>query len=88
MNPMKITVRTQYLMVSRLYAVILTLQGINDTAGDLYHTVTREHDYGVARTLGDVLRQVLGVAVRPILIASEATRHVLGGVRNQLMPDA
>jgi len=64
------------------------LQGINDTAGDLYHTVTREHDGGVARTLGEVLRQVPGVVVRPILIASEATRHVLGGVRNQLMPDA
>jgi len=49
--------------------------------------VTREHDEGVARTLGEVLRQVPGVVVRTILIASEATRHVLGGVRNQLMPD-
>ena len=66
---------------------ILTV-GINDTAGDLYHIVTREHDEGVARTLGEVLRQVPGVVVRPILIASEATRHVLGGVRNQLMPEA
>ena len=42
----------------------------------------------MARTLGEVLRQVPGVVVRPILIASEATRHVLGGVRNQLMPEA
>ena len=64
-------------------------QGFGDTAGDLYNTVTREHeDGGVARTLGEVLRQVPGVVVRPILIASEATRHVLGGMRNQLMPDA
>ncbi|XP_065883382.1 autophagy-related protein 2 homolog B-like isoform X2 [Dysidea avara] len=63
--------------------------GFGDTAGDLYNTVTREHeDGGVARTLGEVLRQVPGVVVRPILIASEATRHVLGGMRNQLMPDA
>ena len=38
--------------------------------------------------LGEVLRQVPGVVVHPILIASEATRHVLDGVRNQLMPDA
>ena len=42
----------------------------------------------MARTLGEVLRQVPGVVVCPILIASEATRHVLGGVRNQLLPEA
>ena len=42
----------------------------------------------MARTLCEVLRQVSGVVVRPILIASEATRHVMGGVRNQLMPEA
>ena len=42
----------------------------------------------MARIFGEVLRQVPGVVVRPILIASEATTHVLGGVRNQLMPEA
>ena len=42
----------------------------------------------MARTLGEVLRQVPGMVVRLILIASEATTHVLGGVRNQLIPEA
>ncbi len=38
--------------------------------------------------LGGVLRQIPGTIVKPIILASEATRHVLGGVKNQFVPDA
>lgn len=38
--------------------------------------------------VGGVLRQIPGTIVKPIILASEATRHVLGGVKNQFVPDA
>ena len=48
-----------------------------------------EHDQkGVSGAVGGVLRQLPPTMVKPILLASEATSNVLGGMRNQLAPDA
>lgn len=32
--------------------------------------------------------QLPGTVVKPIIVATEATRHVLGGVKYQFVPDA
>ena len=49
----------------------------------------QEHEErGVTGAVGGVLRQLPGTFVKPIILASEATRHVLGGVKNQFVPDA
>lgn len=64
-------------------------QGIGGTAADLYTVATKEHEErGVSGAMGGVLRQLPGTIVKPIILASEATRHVLGGVKNQFVPDA
>ena len=56
---------------------------------DLYTAATYEHEErGVTGAVGGVLRQLPGTIVKPIIVASEATRHVLGGVKNQFVPDA
>ena len=38
--------------------------------------------------MGRVLCNLPGKKVRPIVFASEATQHVLGGVNNQFVPEA
>ncbi len=42
----------------------------------------------MAGAVGGVLRHLPGTFVKPIILASEATRQVLGGVKNQFVPDA
>ena len=56
---------------------------------DLYSVASKEHqERGVTGAVGGVLRHLPGTFVKPIILASEATRHVLGGVKNQFVPDA
>lgn len=63
--------------------------GIGGTARDMYSAAAREHEErGMTGAVGGVLRQIPGTIVKPIILASEATRHVLGGVKNQFVPDA
>ena len=51
--------------------------------------VSREQqERGTASALGTALKHIPGTLVQPIILASEATRHVLGGVKNQFVPDA
>lgn len=38
--------------------------------------------------VGGVLRQVPATIVQPFILATEATSNVIGGVRNQILPDA
>ena len=38
--------------------------------------------------VGGVLRQIPGLAVKPVIFVSEATDNLLGGMRSQLKPDA
>lgn len=55
----------------------------------MYSAATKEHEErGVSGAVGGVLRHLPGTIVKPIILASEATRHVLGGVKNQFVPDA
>jgi autophagy-related protein 2 len=50
---------------------------------------TKEHEQkGMTGAVGGVLRQIPPTIVSPIIIATEATSNVLGGMRNQLQPDA
>lgn len=64
-------------------------QGLGETAQTLARVAAEEHDQkGVSGAVGGVLRQIPPTMVKPILLASEATSNVLGGMRNQLAPDA
>ena len=69
--------------------IIILLQGIGGTARDLIYTAALDHEErGMTGAVGGVLRQLPGTLVKPIILASEATRHVLGGMKNQFVPDA
>lgn len=64
-------------------------QGITDTALTIYGTATREHEQrGMTGAVGGVLRQLPPAVVKPLIMATEATSNVLGGMRNQIHPDA
>ena len=63
-------------------------QGLGETAQTLAQVAAEEHDQkGMSGAVGGVLRQLPPTMVKPILLASEATSNVLGGMRNQLAPD-
>ncbi|XP_023684208.2 autophagy-related protein 2 homolog B isoform X3 [Paramormyrops kingsleyae] len=73
--------------VAKAYCVVK--EGITDTALTIYDTATREHEQrGVTGAVGGVLRQLPPAVVKPLIVATEATSNVLGGMRNQLHPDA
>lgn len=38
--------------------------------------------------MGGVIRQLPPTVVRPLILATEATSSLLGGMRNQILPDA
>lgn len=68
--------------------VCLTLQGLCDTAANIYSVAVQEHEHkGVTGAVGGVLRQIPSAVIEPVIIATEATSNVLGGMRNQLLPD-
>jgi autophagy-related protein 2 len=47
-----------------------------------------EHEQkGVTGAVGGVLRQIPPTMLQPVILATEATSNVLGGMRNQLLPD-
>ncbi|XP_059908269.1 autophagy-related protein 2 homolog B [Gadus macrocephalus] len=73
--------------VAKAYTVVK--DGITDTALTIYDTATREHEHrGMAGAVGGVLRQLPPAVVKPLIMATEATSNVLGGMRNQIHPDA
>ena len=49
---------------------------------------TDHEEYGVTGAVDGVLHHLPGNIVHPIIFASEATQHVLGGVKNQFVPEA
>lgn len=50
---------------------------------------SEEHEQkGMSGAVGGVLRQIPPTVVKPIILATEATSNVLGGMRSQLVPDA
>lgn len=68
---------------------LLTFQGFGETAQTLVRVASVEHEVkGAVGAVGGVLREIPSTAIRPIIIASQATTNVLDGVRSQLVPDA
>uniref|UniRef100_A0AAR2KGX6 Autophagy related 2B n=1 Tax=Pygocentrus nattereri TaxID=42514 RepID=A0AAR2KGX6_PYGNA len=73
--------------VAKAYTVVK--EGITDTALTIYDTATREHEQrGMTGAVGGVLRQLPPAVVKPLIVATEATSNVLGGMINQIHPDA
>lgn len=65
------------------------LQGIGETADNIVQVATLEKEQkGISGAVGAVIRQIPPTILKPILIASEATTNVLGGMQSQLLPDA
>ncbi|CAH2327935.1 autophagy-related 2 homolog B isoform X1 [Pelobates cultripes] len=72
--------------VAKAYTVVK--EGITDTAQAIYETAAREHENrGLTGAVGGVLRQIPPAVVKPLIVATEATSNVLGGMRNQIRPD-
>ncbi|XP_012275672.1 autophagy-related protein 2 homolog B isoform X2 [Orussus abietinus] len=70
-------------------AYTLVKEGLGETANQLVRVASEEHEQkGVSGAVGGVLRQIPPTVVKPIILASEATSNVLGGMRSQLVPDA
>lgn len=64
-------------------------EGLGQTATTIVQVAKDEHEQkGVTGAVGGVLRQVPATVVHPLILATEATSNVLGGVRNQMLPDA
>lgn len=64
-------------------------QGVIDTAQTLCDVASRGHEQkGLPGAVGGVLRQIPPTVVKPLIVASEATSNLLGGMRNQIKPDA
>ena len=62
---------------------------MGQTATNIVQVAKDEHEQkGVTGAVGGVLRQVPATVVQPLILATEATSNVLGGVRNQILPDA
>lgn len=62
---------------------------MGETANQLVRVASEEHEQkGVSGAVGGVLRQIPPTVVKPIILATEATSNVLGGMRSQLVPDA
>lgn len=70
-------------------AIQIVREGITDTAHNLVELTALEHDQkGYTGAVGAVMRQIPPIVVQPIVLATQATSNVLGGVKNQLVPDA
>ena len=64
------------------------LQGLGETAQTLVRVANEEAEQkGMTGAVGGVLRQIPPIVVKPIILATEATYNVIGGVQSQLMPD-
>ncbi|XP_072387744.1 autophagy-related protein 2 homolog A isoform X1 [Diabrotica undecimpunctata] len=70
-------------------AILLVKEGIGETADNIVQVAAQEKEQkGYSGAVGGVLRQIPPTILKPIIIASEATSNVLGGMRSQLVPDA
>nr|CAD7433953.1 unnamed protein product [Timema monikensis] len=70
-------------------AIMLVREGLGETAQTIVRVASEEHEQkGVSGAVGGVLRQIPPTMVKPIILATEATSNVLGGMRSQLAPDA
>ncbi len=61
---------------------------MGETAQTLVRVANEEAEQkGMTGAVGGVLRQIPPIVVKPIILATEATFNVIGGVQSQLMPD-
>lgn len=73
--------------VTTAYGVVR--DGIGETASAIVQAASEEHQHkGVSGAIGGVLRQIPPTVVQPIILATEAAGTVIGGMKNQLVPDA
>uniref|UniRef100_A0A6I8RPR6 Autophagy-related protein 2 homolog A n=1 Tax=Xenopus tropicalis TaxID=8364 RepID=A0A6I8RPR6_XENTR len=64
-------------------------EGVIDTAHTICEVASRGHEQkGLTGAVGGVLRQIPPTVVKPFIVATEATSNLLGGMRNQIRPDA
>ncbi|KAM9301925.1 autophagy-related protein 2 homolog A [Gastrophryne carolinensis] len=64
-------------------------EGVIDTAQTIREVASRGHEQkGLTGAVGGVLRQIPPTVVKPFIVATEATSNLLGGMRNQIRPDA
>uniref|UniRef100_A0A8C9PIR3 Autophagy related 2A n=1 Tax=Spermophilus dauricus TaxID=99837 RepID=A0A8C9PIR3_SPEDA len=64
-------------------------EGILDTAQTICDVASRGHEQkGLTGAVGGVIRQLPPTVVKPFILATEATSNLLGGMRNQILPDA
>ncbi|CAK7307811.1 Autophagy-related protein 2 homolog A [Vulpes lagopus] len=64
-------------------------EGILDTAQTICDVASRGHEQkGLTGAVGGVIRQLPPTVVKPLILATEATSSLLGGMRNQILPDA
>lgn len=65
------------------------MQGFSNTAYNIVEVATKEHQQkGMTGAVGAAIRLFPPTVLSPVIIATEATSNVLGGMRNQLQPDA
>lgn len=65
------------------------MQGFSETATTISRVAQQEHEQrGITGAVTGILKAAPGAAVQPIILATEAMSNVLGGVRNQFVPDA
>lgn len=83
-------IREIFIFIWRFELSLLSyLQGVGDTAHTIVEMAALEHDQkGMTGAVGAVIRQIPPAVVKPIVLATQATSNVLGGVRNQWVPDA
>nr|KAF6464022.1 autophagy related 2A [Rousettus aegyptiacus] len=64
-------------------------EGLLDTAQTICDVASRGHEQkGLTGAVGGVIRQLPPTVVKPLILATEATSNLLGGMRNQILPDA
>lgn len=65
-----------------------SFQGVAGAASQIAKAAIDDHEQkGVTGAVGGVLRQIPPTMLQPVIIATEATSNILGGMRNQLRPD-
>lgn len=78
------SIQSNYVFLTNAYLT----QGLGETAQTLVRVANEEAEQkGMTGAVGGVLRQIPPIVVKPIILATEATYNVLGGVQSQLMPD-
>ncbi|XP_060533459.1 autophagy-related protein 2 homolog B isoform X2 [Cylas formicarius] len=70
-------------------ACMVVKEGIGETADNILQLAALEKEQkGYTGAVGAVIRQIPPTIFKPLVIASEATTNVLGGMQSQLVPDA